>query len=237
MSIAVITSLYGDLDELTDPPQMVGVDEYVAVTDRRRDVQRWDQVIRPRRHMSDRLASKIPKCLPHDYTSCDFVIWIDASAIVRDDLAEWSVGHLELTEAMVRDDLAEWSVGQLGPTDAIAQFVHPERDCIEDEAKVSAGMRKYTDLEVEKQAAHYLDDRGMPRHWGLWATGLMVRRRHAWSKLFGQAWLAEQVHWSYQDQISEPYVLWRMGQTRPVELDGSLWHDPHINFRGHRSDA
>ncbi len=216
VSVALLTSLYGELDELLDPPEVVGVDDYILVTDRQRDVRLWDQVIRPRRHMSNRLASKYPKCMPHRYTSCDVVIWVDASAIVRDDIAEWAVDHL-------------------GPTDALAQFVHPERDCVEDEARVSAGMRKYEGLEVEKQAAHYIDN-GLPRHWGLWATGLMVRRRHAWSELFGKEWFAEQVRWSYQDQVSQPWVLWRMGKTRPVGFNGSLWHDPHIRFRGHASD-
>lgn len=215
MSIALITSLYGDLDELRDPPECAGVDDYIAVTDRTHDVTRWRHVIEPRRHLSDRLASKIPKCIPHNYTACDFVVWVDASATIRDDCAEWAVDQLDARE--------------------LAQFRHPERDDVGDEAKVSAGLRKYAGLMVEEQAAHYIAE-GFPRHWGLWATGLMVRRRHAWSTMFGKVWLAEQVRWSYQDQVSEPYVLWRMGQTRPVELDGSLWHDPHINFGGHRTD-
>lgn len=217
MSVALITSLYGDLDTLTDPPVVKGVDDYIAVTDRTHDTGMWRQVIEPRRHISNRLASKIPKCLPHRYTACDWVIWIDASATVRADVAEWAVEHLDGTDCPV------------------AQFRHPERDDIGDEAKVSAGMRKYAGLMVEEQAAHYFT-RGFPRYWGLWATGIMVRRRHAWSTLFGKAWLAEQVRWSYQDQVSEPYVLWRMGETRPVELNGSLWHDPHVHFGGHHTD-
>ena len=37
VSVVVVTALYGDLDELTDPPPMFGVDDYIAVTDRERD--------------------------------------------------------------------------------------------------------------------------------------------------------------------------------------------------------
>lgn len=215
MSIALITSLYGDLDALHDPPVMDGVDEYICVTEKDRPAGIWQLVIEPRPHISNRLASKIPKCLVHQYTSCDYVVWIDASATVRNDCAEWAVSHLS-------------NGGH------VAQFRHPERDDFGDEAKVSAGMRKYAGLMLDQQVDAYRAD-GMPHNWGLWATGLMVRRRTDWSESFSSAWLTEQLLWSYQDQVSEPYVLWKTG-VRPVALDGSLWHDPHVHFGGHASD-
>jgi hypothetical protein len=215
VTIAVITSLYGDLDELTDPPPMFGVDDYIAVVDYPRAGQyRWRQIVEPRPHISNRLASKIPKCVPHLYTDADVVVWIDAQATVRDDTAEWAASFL-------------------GPS-PVAQFNHPERDCFADEAKVSRDMKKYAGLMLDEQVDTY-DTAGMPRSWGLWATGIMARRQGSWSKWFGRHWLAEQVRWTYQDQVSEPYVLWKMG-VRPAVLDGSLWHDPHVNFRGHRTD-
>jgi hypothetical protein len=215
VSIALITSLYGDLDTLTDPPVMDGVDDYIAVTDRQRDAGLWRQVIEPRRHLSDRLCSKIPKCLPHLYTNADYVVWIDASATVRKDAAAWAVEHL-------------------GDKGKLAQFVHPERNCLGDEANVSATLKKYAGLMVEEQAAHYFKN-GMPRNWGLWATGIMGRRSGTWSEVFGEWWLSQQVRWSYQDQVSQPYLLW-VHKARPIALDGSLWHDPHVQFGGHRTD-
>jgi hypothetical protein len=214
VSIALITSLYGDLDTLKDPPVMDGVDDYIAVTDRQHDAGLWRQVIEPRRHLSNRLCSKIPKCLPHLYTNADHIVWIDASATVRRDAAQWAVEFIQ--------------GGQL------AQFSHPERQCLADEATVSATLRKYAGLMVVEQATHYMKT-GMPQGWGLWATGIMARRNDFWSRGFGEAWLHEQTLWSYQDQVSQPYVLWRMKE-RPAHLDGSLWHDPHIQFGGHRTD-
>jgi hypothetical protein len=214
-SIALITSIYGTLDELRDPPVMDGVDDYIAVLDEPRPQGLWRQVIEPRPHISNRLASKIPKCLPHRYTDCDLVVWIDGSATVRNDAAEWAVSQL-------RDE------------DNVAQFVHPERVDLGDEAKVSLTMRKYHGLMLDEQANHYRS-RGMPQNWGLWATGMMVRRRGIWSARFGDRWLDEQLRWSYQDQVSQPYVLWQLG-VRPAQFDGSLWHDPHVHFGGHASD-
>jgi TOD1/MUCI70, glycosyltransferase-like domain len=214
VTVVAITSLYGDLDVLNSPPPLDDVDDYIAVTDRDHGPKLWRQVIDPRRHISNRLASKIPKCLPHLYTNADIVVWFDASATVRGDAATWAASHLGASP--------------------VAQFVHPERDDIADEAKVSAGMRKYQGLMVEEQAAHY-KSLGMPDSWGLWATGLMARRQGFWSEWFGEQWLREQTLWSYQDQVSEPYVLWRCG-IRPAAFDGSLWHDPHVIFGGHRSD-
>lgn len=216
MTLALVTSIYGDYDELVDPPVQDGVDDYVAVVDRHHPGTRlWRQVIEPRTHMHPRLAAKVAKCRPDWYTDCGRTVWIDGGArLLHQGAAQWAAEH--------------------GP---FAQFVHPERQDIEAEAMVSAGMRKYADQPVLEQVAYY-KKLGMPDNFGLWATGMIVRDNtfNSPGRLMGEMWMAEQIRWTYQDQLSWPFLLWR-SVFRPSPLGGALWGNPHVQFTGHRSDA
>jgi hypothetical protein len=212
MTIALITSIYGDYDELVDPPEQDGVDEYIAVVDRHyAGCQRWMQIVEPRSHLHPRMAAKVAKCRPDLYTNAETTVWIDGGArLLHGGVAQWAASH--------------------GP---YAQFVHPERDDISAEAEVSAGMEKYANQPVLDQAAHY-KKQGLPDGFGLWATGMLVLPRK-WD-LLGDEWLTQQLRWSYQDQISLPFVLWQMDM-KPNPLLDNLWGNRHVQFTGHRSSA
>ena len=214
MTVALVTSIYGDYDTLVDPPEQEGVDEYIAVVDRHHDgCSRWTQLVEPRAHLHPRMAAKVAKCRPDLYTDADVTVWMDGGARLADEQSiKWAVGH----------------------GGVIAQFRHPERDDVSAEADASYPLRKYEGQRVVEQAAHY-KAAGLPDHWGLWACGLIVRHTQELGHRFGNYWLAEQLRWSWQDQISEPYLLWR-NMLRPVPLDGSLWSNPCIRFTGHVSE-
>lgn len=168
----------------------------------------------PRPHLADRMAAKVAKCQPWRYTDDDIVIWVDGSIVPTDDLF---IDHLILNSE--------------GP---ISQYAHPHRADIINEADASVGMVKYEGQRVREQAQSYVD-RGMPRHWGLWATGIIVYRSPvpAW---FGYEWLTEQTVWTVQDQISEPFVLWRQG-LRPWTIPGDIYHMDHATIRPHRNQS
>jgi len=215
VSIALLTSIYGNHDWLVDPPEQDGVVEYIAVVD---DMQSgscgmWTQVVEPRPHLHPRMAAKVAKCCPFDYTDADYALWIDGSARLR------------------HKGVAEWAIGHLGADVPIAQFPHPERRDVTPEAYVSMGMSKYDGQRMIDQVEHY-KKLGLPENFGLWATGFMAWNRT--SAFPGAAWLDEQVKWSYQDQLSLPFVYWS-GRTAPAEfLEGNLWSNPYVHFEGHR---
>lgn len=218
MTIAVITSIYGNHDWLVDPPEQDGVTEYIAVVDTPQSGScgMWKQIVEPRPHLHPRMAAKVAKCMPHWYTRADYTLWIDGSARLKHKgVAEWAVSHLKA------DSLS-------------AQYPHPERIDIDPEARVSEGMSKYDGQMMQEQVAHYMKA-GLPLNYGLWATGIIARP--SYSKLpvpWGSQWLTEQVCWTYQDQLSLPYVMW-LNKTTPAEfLDGNLWSNPHLHFEGHR---
>lgn len=215
MRVAIVSSIYGDYDDLKEQPvrQTVACD-YVAVMDHPVDSQTWDVIVEPRQHMHPRLAAKVAKCLPWRYApNADVTIWIDGSAtIISPHFAEMCC------EALDGGPLAQWE--------------HPERSCIYTEGDVSIAYGKYAGQNVAGQINHYRA-KGHPGNWGLWATGCIVRRRddqlHA---LMGVSWLAEQMRWTYQDQLSEAPVL-RACEVRPASLPEGLWSNQWLSFGGH----
>lgn len=208
MKITVMRSVYGGYDNpVAIPPQTLEFEE-IVVTD----------VSDPRHHMHSRLAAKHAKCCPWDYTDADMIVWLDGSfEVLRPDWIEF-----------MRDQ----SEGHL-----ISQYTHPVRDDILIEADVSSTMLKYAGQSVHAQANHYLS-LGHPRHWGMWSTGIATYRLYDREllKAFGNHWLAEQVRWTYQDQISQPHVL-RVHDLRPHAIDGDLYNTSYLRMYGHASES
>jgi hypothetical protein len=192
MTVAIVSSVYGGYDLPVAPVPQDTACDFVLVTDRQVDCWPWKVVVEPRPDLHPRLAAKVAKCRPDAYTDADMTIWVD--------------GHLRITHpAFVR-----WAAGALDGGAQVAQLRHPQRSRIADEAALSARLPKYRGLPVAEQAASYLAA-GYPDGWGMWATGLIVRRTVGATVRFGDAWLAEQVRWTVQDQISEPPLLYWHG--------------------------
>lgn len=217
MSVAVVTSIYGDYDQLQAPPEQSIDVEWVCVTDTLdASAGPWKIVPERRPNLPPRLAAKIAKCLPHEYVSMghEAVIWMDGSCHLKDPLA------LERVLAATQ------------PGD-ISQFQHPVRRCMFDEAAFSAGLPKYVHQPILAQATWYGLD-GHPVDWGLWATGFIVYRApRDICDMLGRSWLAEQMRWTDQDQISQPYV-WRRAAMRPTILPGALGLNDYVTWTAHR---
>ncbi|HWD45899.1 MAG TPA: hypothetical protein VHM23_19675 [Actinomycetota bacterium] len=218
MRVAVLSSLYGDFDQVMAPVAQTVDADWILVSDRDHNCWPWKVVVEPRSQLHPRLAAKVAKCRPDLYATADAYVWVDAGLrIGAPDFLAWCL-----------DTLGDLSVVKL------AQVPHPQRTSIADEAQVSSGIAKYAGLPVVEQARHYLEG-GFPDGWGLWATGLIAYRNGPWLGRFGNAWLAEQVRWTYQDQLSQAPLLYDAG-LRPVDLDGGLWGNPRFGVTGHRSD-
>lgn len=214
-SVAVVTSCYGDYDHLLPPPEQTVECEWVAVLDRRQpDLVGWRQVVEPRDHLHPRMAAKVAKCRPDLYSQASVLIWLDAGAMIL------SSGFVEMClDALAGHDVAQW--------------VHPERSDIFDEAIVSVGMAKYAGQSVIEQAETYISSGRYARHSGLWATGCIAY--NAWTPpVTGERWLAEQTRWTYQDQLSWPAVVADQ-DVRVGSFPQSLWANEWVSFRAHRS--
>ena len=207
--VAVITAIYDRYDVLKPVCSQAGVSaEWVLVTDDPRLASGhpgWRVVYEPRPGVPPLRAAKAPKYRPWRYTAAAASVWVD--------------GSLQITSPYLAEVF-------LAAADPVAMFAHPARDCLFDEAEVSAAMPRYAAEPLAAQAEHYRQA-GHPEHAGLWETGIIARHHGPRVRALGDAWAAETDRWSAQDQVSFPVAL-RTAGLRPAVLPGrgliSPWH-------------
>jgi hypothetical protein len=209
VTVAVVSSCYGNIDEIAVPPfQSFAPNEWVMVTDESDVPDAWRTVRQPRAWAHPRFAAKHAKCRPFDYTDADVAIWLDSGARITSERFV-----LECLTALGDGDIACWS--------------HPQRTRMRDEADLCMGIPKYAGMAMTQQVDSYnvLDD-------VLYATGCIVWRRSALADRVGSGWIAEQLRWGVQDQVSFPYVLRKFGVT-PKPLPGGLYTSGLVQWTAH----
>jgi hypothetical protein len=223
VKITVVSSLYGAYDAPMAPVEQDTACDWVMVTDRPPLIRGhphpwpWKVIEEPRPDLHPRLAAKVAKCRPDLYTDADVTVWVDA--------------HFRI----IHPGFVSWAVRSLGRAH-LAQLAHPTRRSLTTEAALSQTLPKYRGMALVAQAAHYLEA-GYPDTWGLWAAGLIVRRTSPQIQQFGDAWLAEQIRWTVQDQLSEPPLLYWHGldvATLPGPLIGHWGFELGVHADGTR---
>ncbi|TVU35112.1 hypothetical protein EJB05_16983 [Eragrostis curvula] len=148
--------------------------------------------------VDQRLNGKIPKMLTHRlFPEARYSIWVDSKYQFRRD----PIGVLE------------GLLWRTNSTFAISE--HGARSNIYDEGKAIVQKHKATPEEVEVQLTQYRQD-GMPdekRLHGLKAlaeASVIVRELNPGTNHFMCAWFNEVVRFTSRDQLSFPYVLWRL---------------------------
>jgi hypothetical protein len=216
-SIAVYTAVYGKYDDLSPQPEIEGVD-YVCFTDNsslRKDP--WRVIVRRPRYEHPRLSAKYFKMLPHRVLGgYRYTVWIDGNVMIRD--SGFPKAFLSQAE-----------------NTGFALFLHPDRSCIYDEAEYSTRMPKYQGQRVMEQVRYY-ESRGYPRNNGLYAGGLVARdssRRKV--RRLCRHWLRENLRWTYQDQLSLPYLFWKEDFS-PSVFPYNLWENHWFEVLGHNSE-
>ncbi len=146
----------------------------------------------------------------------DFTIWIDGSLSIR------SRTFARDMISAIRD--AGW-----------AMFAHPDRDCIFEEAIVSAQMEKYRNLAIHEQVMFYKGI-GVQPHSGLFACGVIVRKEPLPRSLIDAnlTWWEENCNRTYQDQLSLPYVS-KVHNLEVDKIPGNLWQNCWFDYIAHKS--
>lgn len=194
MRPTVYTTIFGGYDTPKPHPDIEA--NFVCITD---DVDMvsdyWDiEVHTEYSHLSPRMQAKIFKLMtPFEGLS----LFVD--------------GSIEIVDENILDVLSEYL------DRGVAMYTHPGgRDCIKQELAESMTMKKYQDQPLEQQVEHYFEE-GLPEHFGLHACGVILRDgKH---EGFCKEWLLENFKWTIQDQISLPYVRWKMGEIDTIPLD------------------
>lgn len=87
---------------------------------------------------------------------------------------------------------------------------HPERDCAYKEAEFLLRKNRYDNSDILKQVEFYKKE-GFPTHSGLYWSAQLFRRHTKELKEFSKLWWEQVERFSYRDQISLPYVVWKTG--------------------------
>ena len=210
MKVVVYTALIGDIDKLWAPLPGYESVAHVAFVDApkveaglwggrppaiqpgsSRAVAKpvWEQrSVTPA--WNNRRTARHYKACPHRYMpDADVWVWVDANVRAR-------ITPQQIIDRYLTADLVT--------------FRHWDRDCLYDEAAFCAKVHKDATGTLTSQAARYAHA-GMPRHWGLAATRVVIRRNTPEIVALNEAWWAEMEAASYRDQVSLPYVCWKAG--------------------------
>ena len=227
----------GDIDRLWSVFPLASRTEHVLFTDRpRREVGLWtddepptvrknthgmavppawqQRMVEPERGL--RRTARHYKACPHLYLDADVFIWVDGNVRLLADPQEIV-------------DL------YLGNAD-LAIFRHPDRGCLYVEADFCAKHGKDSRRVLNRQTAVYRLE-GMPTGWGLPETRCVIRRNTEQMRELGDRWWDELSKYSVRDQVSLPFVCWKMG-VKWREIPGRCWagnghrHFYYVKHRG-----
>lgn len=119
----------------------------------------------------------------------NYIIWVDGSLFLRPDYVDNIIKLVKHNYNLVN-------------------FKHNGRDNIKDELEASLIMDKYVSQDLWKQYDEYMSQ-GFTDRIGLFENTMIIRKNIGYiNKLFDE-WWEHNLKYSYQDQISYPFVLWK----------------------------
>jgi Protein of unknown function (DUF616) len=205
--VAVYTAIYGGYDALLEQPEMPGVDFVCFTDDPELRSSQWRVIHAKPRYEHPRMSAKWFKMHPHE-------------VLPKHRRTVWVDGNVQMLGA----DFAAVILAAIS-SDGLSLFRHPVRDSATAEAEFCVPLKKCAGLPLVEQVAHYRAQ-GFPDESGLWYGGIIGRENARKIRRLGRLWMRENLRWTYRDQLSLPYLLWRLGIEPgrvPVELhDGTL---------------
>ncbi|PQQ16628.1 uncharacterized protein Pyn_35949 [Prunus yedoensis var. nudiflora] len=163
-------------------------------------------VVRDLPFADQRLNGKIPKMLAHRlFPHAKYSIWVDSKSQFRRD-------PLGVLEALL------WHSNSV-----LAISEHGARSSIYDEAKAVVKKNKAKPEEVEVQLSQYRHD-GLPEDKrfngkkALAEASVIVREHTPLTNMFMCLWFNEVVRFTSRDQLSFPYVLWRLKVLKNINM-------------------
>lgn len=220
MRVCVYTSVFGGYTTLKQPyiPMVYDPRDPVDITlvcftdNKDLSPNGWEIRERQQIFFHPRMDSKWFRMNPHiELSDFDVTIWVDAN---------FQLGDVRF---FVAECLAALR-SEPGPGYGSALFLDPECQDISQEAEFSLQVwqEKYRGQPLREQAAYY-KDQGLPSPHRMYAGGIHIRdNRVAWTHRMNLLWFSECIKWSYQDQLSLPYVLWKIGQSCTV-IPGNVY--------------
>jgi len=217
--IVFYTAIFGNYDSLKEPPKKLLKNcDFICFTDNLNIKSNRYKIIycKKDKNLGDHMQSRIYKILPYKYIPLQYKysIWID--------------GHIKLKKfnifKLIKKHLkkTKWLV-----------FVHPQRNCIYEEALVCVKLKKDKKENINRQVSRYKKE-GYPKNNGLVANGFILRE-HNDKKVIEvcDAWWEEMQNGSRRDQMSFCYVAWKKEFYYDV-IDKNLWDNEYFSVSKHK---
>lgn len=218
--IVCYTCITGNYDQLHVPsvPQSSDVDFVCFTDDSRLQSDFWQIRMIPDelKGLSQVKQQRVVKICPHRYLKeYDISIWVD--------------GNLEIV-GDVRKLVDEYD---LDKADLYVR-VHPQRNCIYDEAEAVIKQRKDLTAKVPIQVAKYRQE-GYPAHIGMVETNILLRKHNSTScQIVDNYWAAELLRYSHRDQLSFNYICWKLHFNIGIMLKQfSIRKNQYFRFNSH----
>lgn len=191
----VCTAVTGNYDYSIDSLAIDGVD-YLYFTDNinNNDIPRpWQVRQLADEHLDNRRRSKRPKLNPHSIPELNqykYMIWIDGDmGIINPNFVTEIFSYMK--------------------NGFVASPHFDGRHCAYGEATIRPP--KYVKEPLDEQVSFYIEE-GFPTEYGLYECGVSARDlTDPKVKELGELWHQQNLTWSYQDQVSFPYCLWKVG--------------------------
>jgi hypothetical protein len=207
MKVVLYTALYGNYHSKFNALPDLGIDAYAFTDHPGTAASGWQtvEVPFPDKYAHPRLQAKWFKMFPHElFPQYDVSIWIDAG---------WNTVSV--------DGMVE----HLGNNN-LCFYPHPRNKNLLNELYETMGLEKYKMLPCPSQVADYYADGYQDENGILECTSLLRRHNESDVKRFNEAWWRECRKWTFCDQLSAPYVLWKeqVNYSKfPFSLSGQNW--------------
>ena len=188
--LIVYTAFTGDYDSIKEVEFKDDNTRYVCFTQNPNlESDTWEFIQMEDSILDDNRIAKQYKVFPHKYfPDYKYSFWIDASFKLVGSIREYVSRYIN---------------------SAMLTVVHPERDCIFDEAASSVQFPRYSNYSIQKQVNKYLND-GMPLHYGLPSLGALFRKHNDPQIMdLMEKWWREIINFTNQDQLSFTYLMWK----------------------------
>lgn len=149
----------------------------------------------------------------------DASIWIDGSFTIK--------AVPKLADFFNEKEICELDSSEL----AIGISRHRDRDCVYREAEAVKRLKKDEPIVVESQVKRYKQD-GMPYNFGLAETGIIYRKQSQKLADFEKMWQSELTVGSHRDQLSLPYVCWKL-KRRWIDMAETVYRNPCFEWQKH----
>ena len=214
--IAVITAIFGDYDTLKEPVDVLHkekVDWYCFTDSTKFSSSIWKIDTRPY-HIEHETPEQ--KTLPNSFAKIqDPKIKSMMSAKyykLQTHMVEplkgyqyyiWVDGSISLRPTFLENMLKFITAGK-----QLVNFKHPARNTVKDEMEFSKDIGKYRSQPLKKQYEAYVKE-GFPDTQGLFENTIQCKQNNQKINSVFDEWWKQNLTWSYQDQISYTYSLWK----------------------------